>query len=86
MTSATDYAKALYQAAHEQPQMGTKLIKNLRALLERRGHVALMPRILSEYEKLATKEKRRVRYETVTPEQERTRVLLDLYRTLIRTN
>lgn len=83
MTHATEYAKALYGAAAEHPQMGTKLLANLRTLLERRGHTKLLPRILSEYEKLFLKEERMKRYANPTPEEERTRVLLELYRTLI---
>lgn len=86
MTNATEYAQALYAAAHEHPQMGTKLLANLRGLLERRGHLKLLPRILSEYEKLFLKEERMSRYAAPTPEEERTRVLLELYRKLIHTH
>lgn len=86
MTSATEYAKALYAAANEHPQMGTKLLGNLRTLLERRGHTKLLPRILSEYEKLFLREERAKRYANPTPEEERTRVLLELYRKLIHTH
>lgn len=86
MTTATDYAKALFAAATEHPQRGTDLIKNLKALLARRGHSKLMPRILSEYEKLFLREARAKRYAEVTPEQERARTLLELYRTLVKTH
>lgn len=77
---AGDYAKALYgmkpKAEH---------LRGLRAALERRGHVKLMPRILAEYEKLQSRKARLAKQKEVTPEQERTRVLLELYRTLIAT-
>lgn len=86
MTNATDYAKALFAAAEDHPQMGTKLLANLRTLLERRGHVRLLPKILSEYEKLFLRDERAKRYRSATPEQERTRVLLELYRKLIHTH
>lgn len=83
---ATDYARALYAAAQDNSEKGTQLIKNLRALLARRGHSRLLPHILTEYEKLSLRDRRRERYARVTPEAERTRVLLDLYRTLIKTH
>jgi F0F1-type ATP synthase delta subunit len=86
MTSATEYARALFAAANEHPHMGTKLLTNLRTLLERRGHGKLLPRILSEYEKLFLKEERVKRYKSVTPESERTRQLLELYQKLIHTH
>lgn len=82
MINATDYARALYAAAEEQPEKGTQLLKNLKALLLRRGHGKLLPRILTEYEKLFLREERGKRYALVTPEAERTRVLLELYRKL----
>jgi F0F1-type ATP synthase delta subunit len=82
MITATDYARALYAAAEEHPQKGTELLKNLRALLGRRGHGKLLPRILTEYEKLFLREARGKRYASVTSEQKRTRVLLELYRKL----
>ena len=77
----TDYAKALYALTP-----GKSDLAKLRALLRRRGHEQLLPRIFSEYKKLALAEERRERNSTITPEAERTRVLLELYRALIRTN
>lgn len=76
----TDYAKALYALNPTKSHL-TKL----RALLKRRGHEKLLPRIFSEYKKLLLGEERKVRAAQVTPQAERTRVLLELYRTLTRT-
>ena len=73
----TDYAKALYQADGK-----PDLLKNLRELLKRRGHEKLLPRIYSEYKKLVLAEHRRKQAATVTPEAEKTRILLELYRKL----
>jgi hypothetical protein len=73
----TDYAKALYAT-----NPGSKELSNLRSALRRRGHEKLLPRIFSEYKKLLLGDERRDRAAKVTPEAERTRVLLELYRTL----
>ncbi len=76
-----DYAKALYSLNPDK----SHLVK-LRTLLKRRGHEKLLPKIFAEYQKLALAEKRRERAAAITPEAERTRVLLELYRKLIHTN
>ena len=76
----TDYAKALYALNPDKSHLA-----KLRALLKRRGHEKLLPRIFSEYKKLALGAERSVRAAKVTPEAEQTRVLLELYRALIRT-
>ncbi len=73
----TDYAKALYSLNPDK----SHLVK-LRAALKRRGHEKLLPKIFSEYQKLALAEKRRERAATVTPAAEKTRILLELYRKL----
>jgi len=73
----TDYAKALYQTTSR-----SDLLKNLRELLKRRGHEKLLPRIYSEYKKLVLEEHRRKQSAHVTPEAEKTRILLELYRKL----
>jgi hypothetical protein len=73
----SDYAKALYAT-----NPGMKELSNLRAALKRRGHEKLLPRIYSEYKKLLLADQRRARAAEVTPEAERTRVLLELYRAL----
>ncbi len=73
----TDYAKALYAT-----NPGKTELTNLRAALKRRGHEKLLPRIFSEYKKLLLSAERKERAGKVTPEAERTRVLLELYRKL----
>ena len=75
-----DYAKALYEASK------SDLLANLRMALKRRGNEKLLPRIFSEYKKLVLAQARRKRAAEITPEAERTRVLLELYRKLIHTN
>lgn len=72
-----DYAKALFELTPT-----AKHLASLRALLKRRGHEKLLPRIFSEYQKLVLGEKRLAAHKKVTPEKERTRILLELYRTL----
>ena len=74
---AADYAKVLYES---EPDKST--LPKLRALLRRRGHDKLLPLIFKEYEKLALAAERRARLANVTPEQKRTRILLQLYRKL----
>lgn len=73
----TDYAKALYSLNPDQSHLAS-----LRNLLKRRGHEKLLPRIYSEYKKLVLAEHRREKAATVTPEAEKTRILLELYRKL----
>lgn len=75
---AADYAQALWR-------MGSKPehLRGLTAALARRGHQKLLPRILAEYHKLELRERRLAEHKRVNPEAERTRVLLELYRTLI---
>ena len=77
----TDYAKALYALNPDKSHL-----VSLRNLLKRRGHEKLLPRIFSEYKKLVLAQARRKRAAEITPEAERTRVLLELYRKLIHTN
>ncbi len=81
MTIARMYAEALQQAqaSHKTP---AELLQNLRATLARRGHAGLFVRIFFEYQKLVLKEERSNAAHAPTKEQERTRVLLQLYRTL----
>ncbi len=73
----TDYAKALYAIEPDKTHLA-----NLREVLKRRGHEKLLPRIFSEYKKLLLAEERKKSAAKVTPEAERTRILLELYRTL----
>lgn len=78
MTLAADYAKALYKSEGAEK---TRLA-NLRAALERRGHERLLPSIFAEYERLVEHEERLTTYKETTPEQEQTRILLELYKKL----
>lgn len=80
-TLASQYAKALHRSHEEHPHKSTSLVQGLRQALERRGHMRLLPRIALEYEKLELRKKRAPRE---SAERERTRVLLALYRHLIR--
>ncbi|HVZ76111.1 MAG TPA: hypothetical protein VG934_02450 [Candidatus Paceibacterota bacterium] len=83
MTLETMYAQALTRADIGDPK---KAIANLREALARRGHEKLLPRILAEYEKLETKQERMEMHKQITPEREQTRMLLQLYRTLVGSN
>ncbi len=83
MTAAASYARALYELAEEHPRSARAYLKHMREALKRRGQSKLLPTILSEYQKLQTAAARRTMYATVTPEMERTRILLELYRKLI---
>ncbi len=82
----TDYAKALYEVLRTSDVPRTsdvQVLGRLRVLLKRRGHEKLLPRIYSEYKKLVLAEHRRTQVATITPEAERTRVLLELYKKLV---
>lgn len=74
---AQDYAKALYELGGKPEHLAP-----LRSVLERRGHLRLMPGILAEYQKLALRDERLAGHKRETPERKRTRELLELYRTL----
>ena len=84
MSIASDYAKALYDVGKSDFPSKSDLLANLRTVLKRRGHEKFLPQIYTEYQKLALREKRLARHKKVTPEQERTRILLELYRALSR--
>lgn len=73
----TDYAKAVYALSPTKSHLS-----RLRTVLKRRGHEKLLPRIFLEYKKLVLADERRTRAAVVTPEAERTRMLLELYRKL----
>ncbi|MEK7612945.1 MAG: hypothetical protein AAB449_02250 [Patescibacteria group bacterium] len=77
------YAQALHKARSSQGP-ATELFANLAAALKRRGHMQLLPRIVSAYQKIAAQETRLEEYTKVTPERERTRVLVELYTKLVR--
>jgi len=82
MNISTQYAKALYELVEKNDKEGKAYLKNLRQALERRGHVKLLPQIFSEYKKLALASERAELHKKITPENEQTRMLLELYRRL----
>jgi len=81
MAIATSYAKALHQLM-DKSDLSKQYLANLRESLEKRGHLNLLPNILTEYQKLDIQKERSLRHNAVTPEKERVRVLLDLYKKL----
>lgn len=83
MNTAAYYAKALYELGEAHPDKTKEYIKNLRAALERRGHEKLLPRILSELQKLDVQAHRTAAHREVTPQMEQTDKLVQLYRHLI---
>ncbi len=82
MNISTQYAKALYELVEKREKEGGRYLKNLRQALERRGHIKLLPQIFFEYKKLALANERIELHKKTTPESERTRMLLELYRRL----
>jgi hypothetical protein len=84
MTTAAAYAKAIYDL--DKTKFSKTHFTNLHKALESRGHSKLLPAILSEYEKLELAAERSKTRSTITPESERTRTLLELYRRLVSTN
>ncbi len=82
MTLSASYARALFDLVSKDDSKAEDYLKNLRAALERRGHQKLLPRILSDYQKLEVGETRQKVQNIVSPEAERTRNLLELYRKL----
>ncbi len=74
---AHDYAKALYELGGK-----PEYLVPLKSVLERRGHMRLMPSILAQFQKLALHDERLAKHKEETPERRRTRELLELYRKL----
>ena len=83
MTTPEQYAEALYELVEEHPEKSGEYLSNLRRALEAKGHEKLLPRVYAAYQKLALRKERFKRYAQVTPEQERNRILLELYQRLI---
>lgn len=86
MNLERSYARALYEVVSKDEAKGKEHLANLKEALKRRGHEKLFPKIFSEYEQLALKEERSNIQTSVSPEQERTRVLLELYQKLTQTS
>ncbi len=94
MNPAKHYARALYAlienplrhppagGADGAPKQSTVYLQNLAGVLKRRGHSALFPRIFTEYRALTMQHERSKAHTHITPEQERTRILLELYKKL----
>lgn len=72
-----DYAQGLYELGGKEEHLAP-----LRKVLERRGHLKLLPQILAHYQKLEERDARIARHKEESPEQAQTRILLELYRTL----
>jgi hypothetical protein len=85
MTTQAQYAKALFDLVAQSPAQAAEHLKGLKASLERRGHQKLLPQIFKEFLALVERQERSLRYATVTKEAQRTRKLLELYRTLVAT-
>ena len=86
MKLETQYAKGIYDitaAKRQSRNNAEQLILNIREVLAHRGHERLLPRIGIELEKLALQGERRALYQKTTPEIERTRILLQMYRRLV---
>ncbi|HEY5259476.1 MAG TPA: hypothetical protein VIJ88_03095 [Candidatus Paceibacterota bacterium] len=85
MTIASSYARALYQLVASEPSKSNAYIKNLQGSLAKRGYIKLLPKIVSEYQRLEIQAERSAKYNAITPQKERVRVLLSLYKKLIET-
>ena len=85
MIIASQYARALYSLVKENPTTGKEFLAGLRAALLRRGYEKLFPKVFAEYQKLETAHARAALARAVTPERERTRTLLELYKKLVDT-
>lgn len=85
MSIASSYARALYDLVRKDASKSGVYIKNVHASLARRGIAKLAPAIAREYRKLEVADERRQEYGAVTPEKERVRVLLGLYKKLVET-
>lgn len=77
------YAEALYALTKSSPQKSEEYLQHLILTLRRKGHQKLLPHIFTKYKSLLEKNIRSEGYTLDSPEQERTRVLLELYRKLI---
>jgi hypothetical protein len=82
MNIAAQYAKALRALMTEHPERGSEYVAHLRRALARRGHEALLPAVVREYEKLELMRERTGAAAAATPERERTRILFELYKKL----
>ena len=86
MTIHSSYARALHALVKENPKRGKEYLKNLTAILSRRGHQKLLRPIFAEYQKIELHSERLASQISITPQKESARVLLELYRALTKTN
>lgn len=87
MMNLTDqYAQALYELGASEPSRAKEYVANVQKVLARRGHEKLLPRILARLDALEERRKRGERYNRCTPDDARTRTLVELYRTLVHSN
>lgn len=85
MKIAATYARMLYRTAAEHPGEAAEALQTLIATLKARQVEKMLPAIYAEFQKLALHGERQALHLAITPERERTRVLLELYRKLIAT-
>jgi len=86
MKIAATYARALFDLIEGGgSKKAATYLNNLDGVLKRRGHQRLLPQIFSQYQRLELSKQRSEKQQEVTPEQERTRHLLELYRKLTQT-
>ena len=85
MTLEQQYAQALYDLVIQKPEKSNAYLQGLTSTLEKKGHTKLLPQIFARYTQIIEIQERSEAYKKVTPEGERTRVLLELYRTLVST-
>lgn len=83
MTIEAQYAEALFALVEKDPSKAGDYLANLKKTLEKKGHQQLLSRVFSEYRRIIERRERSESYKHITPEQERTRALLELYRTLV---
>ena len=83
MTLEQQYAHALHELVSKNPAKSDDYVKGLKHTLQKKGHQKLTPQIFSQYKQIIEIENRSQKYSQTTPQQERTRVLLELYRTLV---
>jgi hypothetical protein len=85
MNLAVYYARALFALIEQNPRKAATYLHNLDGVLQHRGHQKLLPRIFGEYQKLQLAKERSEKQQEPTAAEERTRILLELYRKLTQT-
>lgn len=83
MRKEAQYAQALFALVSDNPTKSREYLSNLEKVLIRRKERQLLPRILAEIERLSEGKRRSEQYRTITPQDIRSRQLVELYRTLI---